>query len=84
MKEQLLEISPFSDDGGHLIGKRPSSVPLGKLKALFPVQSPIKAIRAKCLECCGNQPSEVRKCTATDCPLWPFRFGKNVFHGRAK
>lgn len=35
-----------------------------------------KAIRLKCLDCCGNQPGEVRLCPATKCVLWPFRFGK--------
>lgn len=39
--------------------------------------TPIKAIRAKCLDCSCWQPSEVRNCTAVDCPLHPFRLGKN-------
>lgn len=39
--------------------------------------TPIKAIRAKCLECSGFQPKEVRGCVITDCPLYPFRMGKN-------
>ena len=25
-----------------------------------------------------------RKCTAVQCPLWPFRMGSNPFHGQAK
>lgn len=41
--------------------------------------SPIKAIRLKCLDCCCWQYSEVKACTCTDCPLYPFRFGKNPF-----
>ena len=32
-------------------------------------------IRAKCLDCVGYQPVEVRKCTAKACFLWPFRMG---------
>ncbi len=39
--------------------------------------TPLKAIRAKCLDCCCEQPSEVRLCPCKDCPLYPFRFGKN-------
>ncbi len=39
--------------------------------------TPIKAIRAKCLDCSGNHPSEVRNCVITDCPLYPYRLGKN-------
>jgi len=39
--------------------------------------TPIKAIRANCLRCSVNQPSEVKKCVIPDCPLFPYRFGKN-------
>lgn len=39
--------------------------------------TPIKAIRAKCLECSNYQPKEVRECIIPDCPLYPFRMGKN-------
>ena len=39
--------------------------------------TPIKAIRAKCLDCSGGQPSEVRNCLVEDCPLFLYRFGKN-------
>ena len=35
-----------------------------------------KAIRLKCLDCCADQSAEVRKCTATHCPLWRYRMGK--------
>ena len=42
----------------------------------------LKAIREKCLDCCGHYPSEVRKCHITDCPLWPYRMRKNPFHTR--
>ena len=44
-------------------------------------RSPIKAIRAHCIECSGGKVGEVKKCTAYRCPLWPFRMGKNPFHG---
>jgi hypothetical protein len=39
--------------------------------------TPIKAIRAHCLECSSGQPSEVRNCIIPECPLFPYRFGKN-------
>ena len=42
-------------------------------------QSPLKAIRAKCLDCCYNQKDEIKNCPASDCPLFPFRFGKNPY-----
>jgi len=38
--------------------------------------TPMKAIRAKCLDCSGNQPKEVRLCPVTTCALWPYRMGK--------
>jgi len=41
--------------------------------------TPLKAIRAKCLDCVCFQREEVRLCPSEDCPLHPFRFGKNPF-----
>jgi hypothetical protein len=38
--------------------------------------TPVKAIRAKCLDCTSSQPEEVRNCTIKTCALWPYRFGK--------
>jgi len=46
------------------------------------ITSPIKAIRAKCLDCCCDQFVEVKLCVSTNCPLHPFRFGKNPFTKR--
>ena len=46
------------------------------------ITSPIKAIRAKCLDCCCGQANEVKLCTCKDCPLYAFRFGKNPYHTR--
>lgn len=46
------------------------------------ITSPVKAIRAYCLACTGNQPGEVRTCEITRCPLHAFRFGKNPFTKR--
>lgn len=39
----------------------------------------LKVIREKCLDCCVDQPSEVRKCHITACSLWPYRMGENPF-----
>ena len=38
-------------------------------------ETPIKAIRKKCLDCTCYQPKEVRLCTIIDCPIYPYRFG---------
>ena len=43
--------------------------------------SPLKAIREKCLDC-NYTSNEVKLCPCTDCPLWPFRFGKNPYSKR--
>jgi hypothetical protein len=39
--------------------------------------TPVKAMRAKCLDCMGGQPSGVRKCEFNECPLFNYRMGKN-------
>jgi len=39
--------------------------------------TPMKAIRAKCLDCCAGQFKEVRCCTSEDCPLYIYRLGRN-------
>lgn len=38
-------------------------------------KTPIKAIRAKCLDCSGGNTAEVRRCQVVDCPLWQYRMG---------
>jgi len=39
--------------------------------------TPLKTIRQKCLDCSNFQPSEVKKCPCTDCPLYAYRMGSN-------
>ena len=46
------------------------------------IKNPVKAIRAFCLGCSGDAPSEVKNCTVYNCPLYPFRFGKNPYRKR--
>lgn len=43
------------------------------------ITNPIKAIKAKCMDCCCGSLKEVRICPCTDCALWPFRSGKNPY-----
>ena len=38
--------------------------------------TPIKAMRKKCLDCCCGQVKEVRLCQAVECALWAYRFGR--------
>lgn len=39
--------------------------------------TPLKAIRAKCLDCMCDQAQEVRLCPCEDCALYPYRMGHN-------
>jgi hypothetical protein len=32
--------------------------------------TPLKALRAHCVECCGGNFAEVRACSAQSCPRW--------------
>lgn len=40
------------------------------------IRTQMKAIRAKCLDCCCNDTKEVDNCPSEDCPLWDYRMGK--------
>lgn len=46
------------------------------------LQNPVKAIRAFCIECFGDSPREIVNCTATTCPLYPFRMGTNPYRAK--
>ena len=39
----------------------------------------LRAIRLKCYDCSSYQSNEVKDCPVTNCPLYPFRLGKNPF-----
>lgn len=41
--------------------------------------NPVKAIRDWCFECSGRSTKAVNECSVFDCPLYPFRRGKNPF-----
>ncbi len=38
-------------------------------------ETPIKAIRNKCLDCCCGSNKEIRECTVIKCAIYPYRFG---------
>jgi len=50
--------------------KRPSST--------MKKTTPMKAIRAQCYDCVGGSSSEIAKCPAKECALFPYRFGKRI------
>lgn len=41
--------------------------------------NPVKAIREKCLDCCCGSVVEVKECQCVQCPIYPYRLGKNPF-----
>ena len=82
----LLEISGHEADGRELVGRRPSEVSSEILSGYYAEKNPLRALRARCLDCCCGSTSEVRKCVsevrkcvAVGCPSWPFRIGVNPF-----
>lgn len=44
--------------------------------------TPLKTIRAKCLDCCCGNRAEVHRCELGKCPLHPYRFGKRPKEGK--
>jgi hypothetical protein len=65
-------------DDGQLIGRDPRTISTDELRSLGHGSTPVlRAIRERCLDCCAEQPAEVRKCTSVGCPSWPFRMGTN-------
>ena len=81
-----MDRSPFLEKltTGEKVGKLPSFVGTDKLRALGHPETPLRAIRAKCVDCSGGSLSEARKCTVVGCPLWPMRMGKNPFYGKSR
>lgn len=43
--------------------------------------TPMKAIRAKCLDCSCGSFSEVKNCPITNCPLYPYKSGHKPKEG---
>ena len=46
------------------------------VKRLKLYDTPIKAIRKKCLDCTCGQYEEIRLCTIINCALYPYRMGR--------
>ena len=45
--------------------------------------SPLKAIKAYCRDCCGENNVEALKCVAIQCPLYFYRAGTNPWDERS-
>jgi hypothetical protein len=68
----------LEQEDGNAIGRDPLLCSRQELETLghAPVSAQA-ALRLHCLDCCGNSAVEVRCCTATACPSWPFRLGRS-------
>ena len=68
------------DDRGFLEGRDPRTMSRDELAVIgHGAMSPLRAIRAHCLDCCAGSAQEVAKCMALRCPSWPFRMGSNPY-----
>ncbi len=64
-------------------GRDPREMTRGELESLGHGKSPmLKIIRARCMDCCGEQQSEVRRCPSVKCANWPYRMGTNPWSDR--
>lgn len=78
----MIDIPPHQEmhPDGTPQGRDPRKMSADDLAAIGLVRiSRGDAVRAKCLDCCGESPAEVRRCGAVDCALWPFRMGTDPF-----
>lgn len=72
----FLTRSPYEADAGEIIGRDPRTITETEwAEVAGEISVGLKAIRLKCMDCCGNNSAEVRKCTAINCALWPLRMG---------
>ena len=44
-------------------------------KSTNPIKTPLRAIRANCIECSCGSKINVRLCPSKTCPLWGYRMG---------
>jgi hypothetical protein len=86
MSDEHRVLKPYQEwDAGErcLIGRDPRRMTTEGLRACGIVPQPLLAvIRAKCLDCVGHQPSEVRRCGNVTCPNWPYRMSANPFRAK--
>jgi hypothetical protein len=80
-RQILLEKSPYGLDGGQLLGRDPRQIGADEFHqaGIAADVRILDVIRAKCLDCCAEQPEEVRKCVSFACPNWPYRMGSSPF-----
>lgn len=71
-------------EDGHPVGRDPRQMTQAELKKAGHFPRPaLDAIRAHCIDCCGGQLAEVRRCLSVDCNLWDRRMGTDPLRVRA-
>jgi hypothetical protein len=81
--KQASRFGAIYNDRDHLEGRDPRTMSQDELVAMgHAPMSPLQAIRAHCLDCCGGSAHEVGKCMARRCPSWPFRMGTSPWRAR--
>ena len=55
-----------------------------KRDTLATPRTPLKAIRAKCLDCSCHSHNEIKDCNIKHCPLYPFRHGTDPYSRKPK
>jgi hypothetical protein len=64
---------------GSTEGEHPRDADVDVIREIQRPTPLLRVIRAKCLDCSGGVESEVRKCTAIGCALWPYGMASNPF-----
>jgi hypothetical protein len=67
------------DPEGSTEGKHPRDADVDVMCEIHEPAPLLRVIRAKCLDCSTGMESEVRKCTAIGCAMWPYRMVTNPF-----
>jgi hypothetical protein len=81
--KQAPRLGAVYDERGYLEGRDPRTMSPAELAVMgHKPMSPLRAIRAHCLDCCAGSTQEVAKCMALNCPSWPFRMGTNPHRKR--
>jgi hypothetical protein len=70
----------WDDAAESIVGRNPTEMSEEDFAAAgVATLPPMKAIRAKCVDCSAGNVAEVRRCVVIKCALWPFRLGSNPF-----
>ena len=82
---ERLELLTRLEKDGSRVGLRPDDAGSVLLhRCGLPRRSALAAMRLKCLDCCSEVASEVAKCAAVGCPLWPFRMGTDPYRRKVE